>query len=48
MWEDIILRTRHLGGKVWCVIGDFNFVCFASERVGVGGRIRPSDSVDFY
>lgn len=33
MWSDILLRKANLSGEVWCVLGDFNYVCSLSEII---------------
>lgn len=34
LWRDLLLRRISLGGNIWCVLRDFNFVCSPSKRVG--------------
>ena len=35
MWEDIIKYKEEVGGKVWCILGDFNAMRNLQERKGV-------------
>jgi len=35
MWEDMIKYKEDVGGKVWCIFGDFNVVRNLEERKGV-------------
>ena len=39
MWDELT-RIQHLWEVPWCYIGDFNIVCFLSERLG-GSRLTP-------
>lgn len=34
LWKDLLLRRTSLVSYVWCVLGDFNYVCSPSKRVG--------------
>lgn len=33
MWVDPCSRKKNLGGRIWYVLGDFNFICTFKERV---------------
>lgn len=34
-WGDLVMYRQGFGEGLWCVLGDFNSVCFPTERKGV-------------
>ena len=36
LWNELA-TIRHRWASLWCVIGDFNVICFPSERLGYSG-----------
>lgn len=50
LWRDLEAAKTNFGGNVWCVLGDFNSVLSAEERMGVSpdlGRGALREMVEF-
>lgn len=46
LWGELVMSKRGFGGDVWCMLGDFNVVCYPSKTRGIGGVQEAGDDVE--